>query len=421
MPAGSRWVTAFRLSRCIKGKLMKVLIADKMPDSCLNTIREMGIDLEFNPKMTEDDLGKGIPGYAILVVRSTVVNRSCIGNSPELSLIIRAGAGVNNIDVKAANESGIYVANCPGKNSVAVAELAMGLIMALDRSIPDNVSDFRNGKWNKALYSKSEGLLGKKLGIIGLGQIGAEVAARALSFGMDVSAWSRSLTRERAEELEIEFMPTPMDVVKTSDIISVHLALKPDTRGIISAEMFGAMKAGTLFVNTARAEVVDEDAMIEHLRAGKIRAAVDVFKGEPEQKEGTFDNRLRDVPNLYVTHHIGASTMQAQNAVAAEVVDIIRTYLKTGKVKNWLNRSDSTAAPWQLIVRHYDRPGVIAGIMNELKSVDINAEELENVIFDGQITACCSIRLSDKPGDEIMQNIRRMEDMVISATLLPVK
>lgn len=399
---------------------MKALIADKMPETYLENIRELGIELEFNPKMTEEDLGKGIPGHSILVVRSTVVNRSCIEKSPELSLIIRAGAGVNNIDVKAANESGIYVANCPGRNSVAVAELAMGLILALDRSIPDNVSDFRNGKWNKALYSKSEGLLGKKLGIIGMGQIGAELAIRARAFGMDVCAWSRSLTPERAEEMEIEFMESPLDVVTASDIISIHLALKPETRGIISAELFGAMKQGTLFVNTARAEVVDEDAMIDHLRSGKIRAAVDVFKGEPEQKEGPFENHLRGVPNLYVTHHIGASTMQAQNAVAATVVDIIRTFLKTGKVINWLNRSHSTAAPWQLIVRHHDKPGVIAGIMNELKSVEINAEELENVIFEGQITACCSIRLSDKPTDQIMENIRGMEGMVISATLLQV-
>ncbi|TVQ14752.1 MAG: phosphoglycerate dehydrogenase [Balneolaceae bacterium] len=399
---------------------MKALIADKMPDTCLDNIRELGIDLEFNPKMTEDDLGKGIPGHSILVVRSTVVNRSCIESSPELSLIIRAGAGVNNIDVKAANENGVYVANCPGKNSVAVAELAMGMILALDRSIPDNVSDFRNGKWNKALYSKSEGLLGKKLGIIGMGQIGEELATRARAFGMDICAWSRSLTPERAGEMDIDYMASPLDVVSEADIISVHLALKPETRGIISAELFAAMKPGTMFVNTARAEVVDEDAMIDHLRSGKIRAAVDVFSGEPEQKEGPFDNRLRDVPNLYVTHHIGASTMQAQNAVAAAVVDIIRTFIKTGKVNNWLNRSESTAAPWQLIVRHYDKPGVIAGIMNELKGSEINAEELENVIFDGQITACCSIRLSDKPSGRIMENIRGMKGMVISATLLQV-
>jgi D-3-phosphoglycerate dehydrogenase / 2-oxoglutarate reductase len=399
---------------------MKALIADKMPDTCLDNIRELGIELELNPKLTENDLGMGIPGHSILVVRSTVVNRLCIENSPELSLIIRAGAGVNNIDVKAANENGVYVANCPGKNSVAVAELAMGMILALDRSIPDNVSDFRNGKWNKALYSKSEGLLGKKLGIIGMGQIGEEVASRAKAFGMDVCAWSRSLTPERAGEMEIEYMASPRDVVSASDIISVHLALKPETRGIISAELFAAMKPGTMFVNTARAEVVNEDAMIDHLRSGKIRAAVDVFSGEPEQKEGPFDNRLRDVPNLYVTHHIGASTMQAQNAVADAVVDIIRTFIKTGKVKNWLNRSESTAAPWQLIVRHYDKPGVIAGIMNELKSSEINAEELENVIFDGQITACCSIRLSDKPNGQIMENIRGMKGKVISATLLQV-
>jgi D-3-phosphoglycerate dehydrogenase / 2-oxoglutarate reductase len=400
---------------------MKALIADKMPDFCLAELRDMGIEVDSNPKLTEDELAKGVPGSNVLVVRSTVVNRSCIENSPELSLIIRAGAGVNNIDVKAANESGVYVANCPGKNSIAVAELTMGLILSLDRSIPDNVSDFRNGIWNKALYSKSEGIYGKKLGIIGLGQIGTEVANRARAFGMEVNVWSRSLTREHAEELEVTRMDTPLDVVKASDIVSVHLALKPETRGIISAELFSAMKPGTLFINTARAEVVDEDAMVDHLMRGRIRAALDVFGGEPEQKEGQFDSPLREVPNLYVTHHIGASTMQAQNAVAAEVVDIVRTFLTTGRVNNWLNRRKSTTAPWQLIVRHYDKPGVIAGIMNELKGANINAEELENVMFEGKVTACCIIRVSEKPGEAIMSNIRGMKDMVISATLLPVR
>jgi D-3-phosphoglycerate dehydrogenase / 2-oxoglutarate reductase len=399
---------------------MKVIIADRLPEPYIHAIRSLVQNVVFHPELKENDLGMGMEDATVLVVRSTVVNRSCIEKSPQLSLIIRAGAGTNNIDVEAANESGIYVANCPGKNAVAVAELAMGLIMALDRFIPDNVSDFRIGKWNKSGYSKADGLWGRKLGIIGLGRIGEEVVSRARVFGLEIFAWSRSLTPERAEELDIHFADSPLKVASESDIISIHLALKPETRGLISTEFFDSMKSGSLFVNTSRAEIIDEYALSNTLREGRIRAAIDVFGDEPELKEGNFKSRLQDLPNLYVTHHIGASTMQAQNAVAEEVVEILTTFLTKGKVKNWVNRCESTAAPWQLVVRHYDRPGVIAEIMNELKNVDINAEELENVIFEGKKTACCTIQLSDKPAEAVMRSIRGMKERVISATLLPL-
>ena len=187
---------------------MKVLIADKFPDQYTEKIKSVVQELIYEPKLKESDLPDNIKDVDILVVRSTVVNSECIKKSNKLSLIIRAGAGVNNIDIKAANERGIFVANCPGKNSIAVAELAMGLICAIDRKIPDNVIDFRNGKWNKALYSKADGLAGKTLGIVGVGQIGKELIYRAQTFGLKVIGWSRSLTNEKAENLGIEKINT---------------------------------------------------------------------------------------------------------------------------------------------------------------------------------------------------------------------
>lgn len=397
---------------------MKVLVADKFPEKYISELESLNLEVDYSPKLGADDLVERAKSASILIVRSTVVSEKCIQESDELSLIIRAGAGVNNIDLKAASAKGIYVANCPGKNSIAVAELAMGLILALDRRIPENVMDFRNGIWNKARYSKADGVYGKRLGVIGMGKIGLELTERARSFGMEIFAWSRSLTRERAAELNVNYCETLEELIDSSNVISVHVALKPETKGLISKELFDRMKPGTIFINTARAEVVDEDALIDAAESGKIRAGLDVFTDEPEQKEGEFRSRLQKVQNLYVTHHIGASTEQAQNAVAADAVSIVREYVREGKVRNWVNRCDHTEAGWQLIVRHYDKPGVLANVMNVLKRGNINAEELENVIFDGKIAACCTIQIDRRPTEEMLAEMRSRTDEVISVTLI---
>lgn len=397
---------------------MIVTIADKLPEKAIQELQNLGLEIHSVPQFTQSDLDRGLTESQILIVRSTVVSDSCIQNSPNLSLIIRAGAGVNNIDVKSASSLGIFVANCPGKNAIAVAELTIGLILSLDRFLADNVSDFRKGAWNKASYSKADGLYGKTLGIVGIGQIGQEVIQRGKAFGLEIVAWSRSLTPDMAEEMDIEYAESVLDVAKRCDILSVHLAMNADTKGIISREILAALKDGALFINTSRDGVVDEEALYEELKSGRIRAGLDVFSDEPEGKQGEFSSRFQKLNNVYISHHIGASTEQAQIAVAIDAVDIVRGYVQEGYVRNWLNRCEQTEAPWQLVVRHFDKPGVIANVMSELKQAKINAQELSNVIFDGQKTACCTIQIDTKPSDEIMKSIRTRQDEVISATLI---
>lgn len=400
---------------------MNVFIADKLPEEAILDLKNIGCNVLFKPGLKSSDLDEGLGDAQVLIVRSTVVNGLCIKNSPSLSLIIRAGAGVNNIDMDAASNFGIYVANCPGKNAIAVAELSMALILALDRYIGDNVADFRSGKWNKAGFSKADGIFGKTLGVIGTGEIGQEVIARARAFGMTVIAWSRSLTPEKAEALDVVYANNIEEVAGKCDVLSIHLALKPETRGVISREILAKLKDGAMLINTSRAEVVDEDALFDELRAGRLKAGLDVFSDEPEFKTGEFQSRFQELDNVYITHHIGASTAQAQMAVADDAVDIVKGYLQQGIVRNWLNRCEQTDAPWQLVVRHYDKPGVIANVMSELKEANINAQELTNVIFDGKITACCTIQLDMKPSDHILESIRTRQDEVISATLIPRK
>lgn len=397
---------------------MNIYIADKLPQQAIDDLNKIGGKVENNTTAKSGDLDKGLKNADVLIVRSTIVSEACIKKSPNLMLIIRAGAGVNNIDIEAASNFGIYVANCPGKNSIAVAELTMGLILSLDRHLPENVNDFHNSKWNKAAYSKADGLFGKALGIVGTGQIGQEVIKRAKAFGMPVVAWSRSLTHQKADELGVTYAKSVEQLASACDILSVHLALTPDTKGIISKKVLSLMKDGAFFINTSRDGVVDEDALYKEVRSGRLKAGLDVFTDEPEYKEGEVKSRFAGLDGVHVTHHIGASTEQAQLAVADDAVDIVRGYKETGKVRNWLNRAVQTEAPWQLVVRHYDKPGVIANVMNELKEKDINAQELENVIFKGKTTACCTIQLDAKPSDKTLKAIRSREDEVISAILL---
>ena len=398
---------------------MKTLVADAFPEAALTALKEIGLEVSYQPKLSGAELASAVDDCAILIVRSTKVDADAIAAARALSLIVRAGAGVNTIDVSAASARGIFVTNCPGKNSIAVAELTLGLLLAADRRIADNVVDFRAGTWNKSLYSKAEGLAGSVFGIIGFGQIGQEVARRAKAFDMTVCAWSRSLTPKRAAEFGVEYCASVEDLIDRCRIVSLHCALTSDTRGLMSAERIGRMRPGAILLNTARAEVVDESALISALREERIWAGLDVFAGEPSGKETAIQSELRTLTNAVVTHHIGASTEQAQNAVAEEAVRIVREYASKGAVHNWVNRSSATPARWQLSVRHYDKPGVLANVLTELKQQDINAEELENVIFDGNQSACCTIKLDDRPSEQTLERIRARTDEVISVSLFP--
>src|SRR6266498_5439060 len=199
---------------------MRVLIADKFEQSGIDGLKAAGCDVLYQPDLKDDALAQAIRDTTadVLVVRSTSVTRPML-ESGSLSLVVRAGAGYNTIDVEAASERGIAVANCPGKNSVAVAELAFGLILALDRRVVDNAADLKRGVWNKKDYSKARGLHGRTLGLIGVGGIGKEMIPRARAFGMPVAAWSRSLTPERAQALGVERKTSPTEVAAVADVV----------------------------------------------------------------------------------------------------------------------------------------------------------------------------------------------------------
>ena len=398
---------------------MRVLVADKFEKSGLEGLKSLGCEVLYEPDAKDDALTATIEssGADVLVVRSTKVTRPMLEKG-RLSLVVRAGAGVNTIDVEAASERGIYVANCPGKNSVAVAELAWGLLLALDRRIVENAADLQRGTWNKKEYSKARGLFGRTLGLIGVGGIGREMIPRARAFGMTVVAWSRSLTPEGARSLGVERKDSPLAVAAAADAVTIHVALKPETRNLADEKFFAAMKPGAFFINTSRAEVVDEKALARAIRDKNLRAGLDVFLAEPTGGAGEVQSELFGLPGVIGTHHIGASTDQAQEAIASETVRIVGEYKQAGRAPNVVNLARKSPATHMLIVRHLDRVGVLAAVFDRIKEAGINVQETENIVFDGAAAAVAQIHLAQEPSAEVLEAIRRSTEDIIELTLL---
>jgi D-3-phosphoglycerate dehydrogenase len=400
---------------------MRVLIADKFEQSGRDGLQAAGCEVTYEPGLKDAALVEAVERIQpdVLIVRSTRVTEAVLG-AGALKLVVRAGAGFNTIDVAAASRRGIYVSNCPGKNSIAVAELAFALILALDRRIADNVIALRAGQWNKSEFSKARGLFGRTLGIVGLGQIGREMIPRARGFGMPVVAWSRSLTPEGAETLGIHRKDRLEELAAASDIVSVHLALNTETRGLIGPGFFQAMRPGAFFINTSRAEVVDQQAMAEAIRSKCIRVGLDVYAAEPASASGEFTDEIAREPLVYGTHHIGASTDQAQEAIAAETVRIVRMFKETGKAPNVVNLARSTPATCALVVRHRDRPGVLAAVLDAVSAERINVQEMENVVFEGAEAAVARIHLERTPGRELLDRIRASNVEILELDVIPL-
>ena len=398
---------------------MRVLIADKFEQSGRDGLQAIGCDISYQPDLKDEALTGAISESApdVLVVRGTRVTEPMLA-AGQIKLVVRAGAGFNTIDVAAASRRGIYVSNCPGKNSIAVAELAFALILALDRRIADSVIALRRGEWNKREFSKARGLFGRTLGLVGVGKIGNEMIPRARAFGMPVVAWSRSLTPERAAELGVEYKATPAEVAREADIVSVHVALNPDTKAFLGADFFAAMREGAYFINTARGEVVDQAALIEAMRSRGIRAGLDVYAGEPTSATAEFTDEIAREANLYGTHHIGASTDQAQEAIAAETVRIVREFKETGQVPNVVNLAKQTPATHRLVVRHLDRPGVLATVLDAIKSEHINVQEMENIVFEGAEAAVARINLDNAPSRGLLDGLQAGNADIIELDLL---
>ncbi len=397
---------------------MRLLIADKLHPRAVEELRSLPVDVVYEPELTKETLETTLHNVGILVVRSKEVTRTAIENAAQLNLIVRAGAETATIDVKAASERGIYVANCPGKNASAVAELVFGLLVAIDRRIPDAVASLRAGRWERTEYAKAEGLVGKTIGIAGMGAIGRDIALRAKTFGLHPIGWSRNFTAAKAAELGIGYAATLEELAAKSDVLTVHLGLNDRTRQMISRRIFELLPKHGIFINCARPDLVDYEAMREAITSRSLRVGIDVVPNEPRgKKEIATDLFNLTTPSatggfLYATPHIAASTDQAQLAIATECVRVIRSFLLEGTVPNVVNVTNVSTARHQMVIRMLDKVGTFANVLAVIKRHGINVEEVTNTVFDGGSASCAKLRVVSRPSEACMHEIRAFEEVL---------
>ena len=238
---------------------------------------------------------------------------------------------------------------------------------------------------------------------------------------MRVVAWSRSLTDQKAAELGVTRISSVNELIEKCDIISLHVALTAETKHLISAERIARMKQGTIIINTARGAVIDNVALAEALKNGRVRAGLDVYEREPGQVQGDFVDVLAGVPNWVGTHHVGASTMQAQTATADETVRIIEHYVRTGDVENCLNFAKETSALYELIIRHYDRIGVLTRILTDLRESRVSVHEVHNVMFEGANAAVAHIQIDTYPTNQVIESICSRKTEIISLRIVKLQ
>jgi D-3-phosphoglycerate dehydrogenase len=327
----------------LKELLMRVFVADKFEKAGLDGLKALGCEVINDPNAGATGLAGLVASHdpQVLVVRSTKVTSAVFETASNLKLIVRAGSGVDNIDVASATKRRVAVCNCPGMNAVAVAELTMGLLLCCDRRIPDMCASAKADNWNKKEFSKARGLKGSTLAVIGVGAIGQEVIKRAVAFGMNVVAWSRGITPQHASALGCEFggtdTPALLSLAKRADAVSVHLPLADSTKKLFNKDFFAAMKSGAYFINTSRGGVVDEAALRDAIASKGIRAGMDVWENQPAETEAGWHSDTAYMPGVYASHHVGASTDQAQVAVAHETVRIVKLWKDDGRAVNCVN------------------------------------------------------------------------------------
>ena len=397
---------------------MKVLLADTLPDAAVERLEAAGDEVTRMPELDGDTLPDHIAGFEVLIVRSTKVTTATLDAADSLGLIVRAGAGTNTIDTERAAALGVYVCNVPGKNALAVAELTIGLLIAIDRHIAAGTADLRRGVWNKKTYAKANGLFGRRMGIIGVGDIGIATAARAWAFGIDVVAVTKPGRSDaavaRAEAASITFVDSLDELLSTSDIVSLHVPGSPDTRGMVDAGFLGAMKDGAILLNTSRGDVVDEAALIDAMDNRGIRAGLDVYANEPSSGSFEFDSTIAKHPSVVGTHHVGASTNQAQAAVTDGTIETVHAY-RTGSPINCVNLDPVPTKAATITVRHHDRVGVLASVLQILRKEQLNVSNMQNRVFIGSKAAVASIDVGHLPSDEIIEEVQSLTDVIYIA------
>jgi len=349
---------------------MKALVADAIADLGVEQLRSAGIEVDVKTKLSPEELVKEIKNYDAIIVRSaTKVTKEVIDAAPNLKIIGRAGIGLDNVDVDAATQRGIMVANAPEGNVISAAEHTLALLLAQARKIPQANTALKGSEWARKL--KGVELYDKVLGVIGLGRVGALVAARAKGFEMRVVAYDPYVSKDRFQELGIELVDSLDELLKEADFITIHLPLTDSTRGLISDKEIGLMKNDVRIVNTARGGIIDEKALAKALESGKLAgAALDVFESEPCTSSPLFN-----LDQVVVTPHLGASTVEAQDRAGIIIAQQVTAGLKGEFVSNAVNiaaaKVEETVKPFLPLIEKLGR------LLTHIADVPINTIEIE--------------------------------------------
>lgn len=394
---------------------MKILFADAVDASRVASLEAAGHECRLDASLSADDLPGAVGDAEVVVVRSTKVTADTIASATDLSLIVRAGAGTDNIDKAAASSAGVFVCNVPGRNAIAVAELTMGLLLAIDRHIADGAADLRSGTWNKARYTKAAGLAGMTMSIIGLGDIGLAVAERAKAFGITVQAERKPGRSEaslaRIRSVGVRLVDNRAELLATADIVSIHVPKAEDTTGLVDADFIAALPDGCIVLNTSRGEVVNEAALLHGLDERGMRAGLDVFANEPSSSTGAFISEIAAHHAVVGSHHIGASTTQAQESVADGMIEVIDAYA-SGSMINCVNMATEATGVSCVSVRHRDQVGVLAKILNAISANGHNVEHMQNQLFAGGDAAVATINVDGAPSNATLEAIEAIPEVI---------
>ncbi len=392
---------------------MKILVGCNLAEAALPELRSLGVEVVYDPELTTEGLEKLIPDVAILVVCRTWVSPEVIAAGKVLQMIVRAGTDTSNIAIEEASAAGIFVTHCPYKDATAIAELTIGLLVALDRRVIENAEALRRSVHGEPETIEALGLAGRTLGILGFGPVERKIAKRARAFEMDVLVFSPTLTPEIAAANQVEFCTWPRGLARRSQMVTVYAPPQETEELLVDAEFLRNMRAGAYLVYVGHPAALDQTALAEIAKERNLRVAYDIFAPQlPSSDTGRFKSQLQALPNVIGTHHLADRTLQVNEATSKEVVRVIREFLVTGEVLNCVNLSEHNPATWQLVLRLRDTVGVLASIMDVVRADGINVKDITQRLFTGTQAAWCSIAVDERPSTEALSAIREIDGVL---------
>ncbi|MSR28506.1 MAG: hydroxyacid dehydrogenase [Phycisphaerales bacterium] len=392
----------------------RILVVDEFGTAGLDALRAIGCDAIHNRALSASSLALAIRDLEpdILVVKSMRVSDEALASTDRLGLVVCCGQTTDSIDVAAASRRGVFVSHCPGRSAAAVAELAWGLIIACDRRLPESVALLRTGAWDPPQGTPPEGLAGRTLGIVGLGNVGQEIATRGIAFGMHVVAWSRHISEERCDALGIDYCANLVNLAKLSDVVSVSVSANEESEGLLGEKFFNAVRPGASIISTSPPSVINESALLNAVRTKGVKAGLDLHQVEPEARSRPTLVALLRESTVFATSQPGAHSRQAREAIDQDVVRTVRQWTEKGSAVGCINRTRATSAVTLLHVRHLNRPGVLAGVFEVLGSSGVNIEEMENVICAGGVAGIARIHVNATPTEGQITAIRAREHVL---------